>query len=201
MRRGLLAGTATLASVVLIGWSLALAAILRCAGTSQRVEADAILVLGAAVWPGESASPILYSRVQTAIELYEQGYADALILSGGLGQYPPSEAEIMRRLAASAGVPDEALILEDRSHSTLDNVRNAAALMRQRGWKSVLVVSDPFHVYRVCRMAEDAGLEPYPVPASDSPGWAIPRLRVYYTLRETLAVMAYEVGHIWRSWL
>jgi vancomycin permeability regulator SanA len=65
-------------------------------------RADVIIVLGSAVYPGERPSPSLNARVQHAIALYRAGYATHLILCGGLGTYPPSEAEVMRRLAASA---------------------------------------------------------------------------------------------------
>jgi uncharacterized SAM-binding protein YcdF (DUF218 family) len=61
------------------------------------------------------------------------------------------------------------------------------------------VVSDPYHMYRACRVGRDAGLTVYPVPAADSPTWTIPRLRAYYTLREVFAVMAYEIIRIWRQ--
>lgn len=190
---------AVLGMAALAAFGVTLSNVLRYAGASEPMPTDALLVLGAAVWPGERPSPILRSRVEAAVDLYHQGYAKQMIVSGGLGRYPPSEAEVMRRVAVAAGVPEEAIILEEASHSTLDNIENSAEIMRARGWTSVAVVSDPFHMYRICRMAEDAGLEAHPAPAADSPGWTIPRLRAYYTVREVLAVFAYEVQRLWRA--
>jgi uncharacterized SAM-binding protein YcdF (DUF218 family) len=186
------------AIVVAISFLLTLLAVLREARADARAPADVILVLGAAVWPGERPSPILLSRIQKGVELYHQGYADTLILSGGLGGNPPSEAEAMRRVAVQMGVPDAAIVLEDRSHSTQENIRNTAAIMAAHGWSSALVVSDPYHLYRACRMARDAGIDAQPVPAEDSHGWTIPRLRAFYTFRETWAAMAYELARLWR---
>src|SRR5574341_174736 len=87
-------------------------------GVDDARRVDAIIVLGSAVWPGGRASPSLAARIQHAIALYRAGYASHLILSGGLGGNPPSEAEVMRRLATNSGVPADAVILDDASHST-----------------------------------------------------------------------------------
>lgn len=188
----------TILLAVALFFLVTLASVLRYSRADTRAPADVILVLGAAVWPGERPSPILLSRIQAGVELYHQGYADTLIFSGGLGGNPPSEAEVMRRVAVQMGVPDAAIVLEDRSHSTQENIRNTARIMAENGWSSALVVSDPYHLYRACRMARDAGIDAQPVPAEDSHGWTIPRLRAYYTFRETWAAMAYELARLLR---
>lgn len=173
--------------------------ILTFARVDARAPADVILILGAAVWPDGRPSPILLSRVQAGVALYRQGYAPRMLLSGGLGKLPPPEAEVMRRIAVSMGVPDDALLVEDASNSTWENVRNSARIMAAHGWRSVLLVSDPYHMFRACRMAADAGLEVHPAPVWDSPGWTFPSLRVYYTVREAFAVIAYEILRVGRG--
>ncbi|MBI5651803.1 MAG: YdcF family protein [Chloroflexi bacterium] len=152
---------------------------------------DAIIVLGAAVWQGERASPALNARVQHAIELYKSGYAAHLILSGGLGANPPSEAEMMRRIAISAGVPADALILEDQSYSTDENLANAKRLMDARGWRTALIVSDPFHIYRAEIIARDLGIAAYGSGARNSPTYTLLFNRVWYTARESIALVWY----------
>ncbi len=154
-------------------------------------SADVIIVLGSAVWPGEHPSPSLYARVQHAIDLYRAGFAPALILTGGLGNYPPSEAEMMRRIAAGAGVPANALILEDKSHSTEENLANAQVLMDARGWHSAVVVSDPFHILRAELVARDLGIEAYGSGAGTSPTYTAPQMHLWYTAREALALVWY----------
>ncbi len=153
--------------------------------------ADAIIVLGCAVWPGERPSPALYARIQHAVALYRAGYASHLILSGGLGTYPPTEAEAMRRVAAQAGVPAEALVLEEQSHSTEDNLANSGAIMQARGWKNAIVVSDPFHMYRAELIAHDLGMEVYGSGAMDSPMYTDLGLRARSTARESIALVWY----------
>jgi uncharacterized SAM-binding protein YcdF (DUF218 family) len=154
-------------------------------------SADVIVVLGSAVWPGERPSPSLNARIQHAIGLYCAGFAPALILSGGLGNYAPTEAEMMRRIAAGAGVPADALILEDASHSTEENLANAKALMDVRGWRRAIIVSDPFHLLRAELMARDLGIDAYGSGASTSPTYTAPPLHFWYTSREALALVWY----------
>jgi uncharacterized SAM-binding protein YcdF (DUF218 family) len=159
-------------------------------------RADAIIVLGSAVYAGERPSPSLNARTQHAIALYQAGYAPYLILCGGVGGNPPSEAEVMRRLAASAGVPADALVLEDQSHSTEESLANAKKLMDVRGWRSAVIVSDPFHLYRAETIARDLGIEAYGSGASESPTYARANLRVQYTAREALALVWYYATRV-----
>ncbi len=155
--------------------------------------ADCIIVLGSMVWPGEQPSPSLRARVARAIALYQAGQAPAVILCGGEGTYPPAEAEVMRRLMAAAGVPAGSLFLDRDSHSTVENLRNAQAIMQAQGWRTALVVSDPFHLPRACLIARDLGIVARPAPALDSPAYTRRGERIRYTLREALALVWYGV--------
>ncbi len=166
------------------------------AQTDAARPADAIIVLGAAVWSGGRAGPSLYARTQHAIALYQAGYSSHLILSGGLGRYPPAEAEAMRQLALAAGVPEQALVLEDRSHSTEENLANSKALMEARGWHTALIVSDPFHMLRAEMIARDLGIDAFGSPATNSPNYTILEQRVYYTTREAFALIWYYATRV-----
>jgi uncharacterized SAM-binding protein YcdF (DUF218 family) len=104
-------------------------------------EADAIVVLGC------SPSPRLERRLERGVQLYRQGVAPVLLMSGG-GSGPVSEAEIMRRMALASGVPDSAVLIEPSSYDTLENARNTARLLRSRGWQTVVLVSDRTHLCR-----------------------------------------------------
>ncbi len=155
---------------------------------------DTLIVLGSQVWPGEQPSPSLRERTKRAIELYEQGYAPFMILSGGLGQYPPAEAEMMRRMAVAAGISDSTLMLDDTSHSTEENLAHAKQIMDAHGWRSALIVSDPFHLLRAKAMARDLGIEAYGSPASSSPTYTVFHFRVWYTVREAVALIWYTAS-------
>ncbi|MBI5031303.1 MAG: YdcF family protein [Chloroflexi bacterium] len=154
-------------------------------------QADAIIVLGAQVSRSGRPGTSLSARIDHAIKLYKQGYAPYLIFSGGLGTFPPTEAESMRRVAADAGVPASAMILEDESHSTEQNLAYSKKLMDARGLHSAIIVSDPFHLYRAEIIARDLGIQPYGSGAINSPNSVRPLDRVYYTAREAIALVWY----------
>jgi len=110
---------------------------------------DLIIVAGCRVQPDGSPSPALARRVERAVALWRQGQAPRIVLTGGLGTWLPSEAEAAAAHARALGVPADALLLEDRSTSTEENARNAAA-----AWPAqrVLVVTDAYHVFRAERV-------------------------------------------------
>jgi uncharacterized SAM-binding protein YcdF (DUF218 family) len=159
-------------------------------------SADVIIVLGAAVWPDEQPGPSLRARTERAVELYHDGFASHLILSGGLGRFPPEEAEVMRRLAVEAGIPSEALVLEKEAHSTWESMVYSREIMQERGWHTALIVSDPFHMRRSLLVAEAIGLRAYASPALNSPTHSSLPRRLFYTSREVLALWWYLVRHI-----
>ena len=80
-----------------------------------------------------------------------------LLLSGG-GDGPVPEAEIMRRMALARGVPEAALLVEAGSRDTVENARETARLLRSRGGRSVLLVSDRTHLLRAALLFRLAGL-------------------------------------------
>ena len=177
--------TATLLVVLAVGFIWLYAAIERQAYVDEARPAEAIVVLGAAVW-GKGPSPVLRARLEHAVALYQRGLAPVLILTGGR-----SEAEVMARLAEERGVPREAMILETEARSTQESVRLTGRIMRERGIGSIIVVSSPFHMKRALRMYRDAGFVAYGSPAANDPAQADPVLRVRYTLRECAAFIAY----------
>ena len=179
--------------------SLALAGLYVAVDRQARVDetrpADVIVVLGSQVRPDGVPSNSLYSRTMRGVELYKAGYAPTLFLTGGIGRFPPSEAEVMRRLAVGAGVPESALVLDETATSTQESMATLAGEAERRGWRTVLVVSDPFHMLRARQMARDAGLDAYAAPAFASRLHTVDRLRRFYTAREVAAlVWYYTVG-------
>lgn len=184
-------GLLCLVALIFIAFVVTYGAIDRRSALDDSAPADVILVLGSAVWPNEQPSPSLRARTERAIELYQQGYAPHLLLSGGLGRYPPEEAEVMRRLAVEAGIPQQALILDQEAHSTWESMEKAQEILEQEGWRTAIIVSDPFHIQRALLMAREVGIQAYGSPALDSPTYTIPSRRIFYTSREVLALWWY----------
>lgn len=110
--------------------------------------------LAAVGWPSER----LRRRVALAIDLYRRGAAPLLVLSGG-GAGPIAEAETMRDLALAAGVAESALLCEPHSRNTVENAVNTARLLRERGIRRMILVSDRTHLPRAALLFRLAGLE------------------------------------------
>jgi uncharacterized SAM-binding protein YcdF (DUF218 family) len=157
----------------------------------RATRADVVVVLGARVLPGGVPSPALRARIEKAVDLYHQGVAPRLLFSGGVGVNPPSEASVMRDVAVRLGVPAEACLLEEQSHSTEQNARFSSALLRSLGAHRVVVVSDPYHLLRARQYFRLHGIE-----AATSPALLTERNmraldRFYWTVREAFALLAH----------
>jgi uncharacterized SAM-binding protein YcdF (DUF218 family) len=126
--------------------------------------ADAAVVLGAAVWTREP-SPVFKERINHAINLYQKGRVRKLIFTGGQGNPgEPTEASAARDYALQSGLPASDILIEDKSHTTYENVLNAKQLADAHGIHTVLIVSDPLHMKRAMTMARDVGLLAHPSP-------------------------------------
>jgi uncharacterized SAM-binding protein YcdF (DUF218 family) len=126
--------------------------------------ADAAVVLGAAVFR-ERPSPVLRERINHAILLYEQGYVETIIFTGGLGDRDSlTEAEVARQYALARGVPDEAILMETTSTNTAENLANTKSLAEAQGVHSFLIVSTPVHMKRALAMADALEMEAYTSP-------------------------------------
>ncbi len=156
---------------------------------------DVIVVLGAAVGADGRPGKALRRRVAEGVRRLEAGAAPVLLLSGGKGGGVPAEAEAMRDLAlaagVSAGVSDEHLVLETESRSTLENARFSARIMRARGWRRALVVTDAVHLPRALLAFRALGIDAKGAAvaggARDQPVWTWP----YHLAREALAFLWY----------
>lgn len=125
----------------------------------QAAPADAILVLGAAAYDARP-SPVFQERIRHALDLYRRGYADTLVFTGGYGYGARfSESQVARRYAMREGVPADAILIETLSRTTYENLREARALMLERGLHRVIVVSDPLHMARALRLARRLGID------------------------------------------
>ncbi|MEO5885309.1 MAG: YdcF family protein [Candidatus Limnocylindrales bacterium] len=135
----------------------------------ERPRSDAIVVMGAAQYDGVP-SPIFRARLDHAIALFVDGVASKLIVTGGKADGDrTTEAASARDYAIAHGVPDDAILTEDRSRTTLASIRAVRALMRDAGLDSAVFVSDRSHMLRVLRMATDEGIEAYGSPTRTSP--------------------------------
>ena len=153
-------------------------------------HADAAIVLGAAVFR-DRPSPILRERINHAISLYQQGWVDTLIFTGGVGRNDEaSEAEVAAQYALDRGVPPEAILLETTSTSTLENLANAQELAESHSLETFLIISTPYHMKRAMAIASDLGMEAYSSPTQTT-RWISTRTESYFFMREVAALLNY----------
>jgi uncharacterized SAM-binding protein YcdF (DUF218 family) len=163
------------------------------AGRDERRTADAIVVMGAAQYDGRP-SPLFAARLDHAIALFHEGVAPRLIVTGGKREGDrTTEAASAREYAISHGVPEEAILAEDGSRTTLQSIRGVDALMDASGLQSAVFVSDPTHMLRVLRMAADVGIDAYGSPTRTSPLERDPAGRLDATVHELGALGVYFI--------
>ena len=143
-------------------------------------DADCILVLGAGVWNGGRPSPMLEDRLVRAIELYNMGVSNRLLMSGDHGRKDYDEVNVMKRFAVDRGIPSSHVFMDHAGFSTYESIYRARDVFKV---KKAIIVTQEYHLYRALYIAKKLGLEAYGVAAD---------LREYYgqasrELREVLA--------------
>jgi uncharacterized SAM-binding protein YcdF (DUF218 family) len=167
LRRALLAGGLVLVAV--LGYYLiSLYQVWSTGRSDQARPVDAIVVMGAAQYDGEP-SPQLAARLDHVVELWPQGLAPLVVVTGG--NQPGdrfTEAEASANYLVERGVPPDAILQEDAGGDTYESLRGTADLLAGRGLSRVLIVTDPYHSLRSRLTAEDVGLTAYvsPTPMS-----------------------------------
>ncbi|MHC4450830.1 MAG: YdcF family protein [Planctomycetota bacterium] len=180
LRHPRLAAVATVA-VLAVGFPLSQAWFF--GKSDYRRTADAIVVFGARAYADGRPSDSLRDRVRTGVELFHQGHAPLLLMSGGPGDGSVHETEAMRDLAVELGVPPAAIELDRAGLNTRATVANTRC-------PSVLAVSHHWHLPRIKMAYRQAGKTAYTVPAKE-----------LYVISQTPRLMAREVVAFWWYWL
>jgi uncharacterized SAM-binding protein YcdF (DUF218 family) len=179
-------------TAVLVIGSTALA-IWWTARQDARPHSDAIVVLGSAQYNGRPSS-IFAARLEHARRLYLEGVAPVVVTVGGKKSGDNfTEAEAGRDYLARDGVPAKSLLAVPEGVDTLESMRDVAAVFRQHGWQKAVLVTDPWHVMRAQRMADDAGIEAASSPTRQGPAVQTRTTQFKYIMRETAAYLVYRV--------
>ncbi len=146
-----------------------------------------VIVLGCGI-RGERVSVGLAKRLNKAYEYHEKNPDATIIVSGGQGpQEDIPEALAMKRYLVEKGVPEEKIIMEDKSTSTITNFRNSYSIMKEKGMStsSVVFVTNAYHVYRSSWYAKNEGFAEIAHLGTDIIWYTVP---MNY-MREMLAVL------------
>jgi len=121
-------------------------------------RADAVVVLGGGLQsplPPRTSVEVSEAgdRLLTGVRLMRQERAPLLLVTGGKVTFrqddpAPPEAEAARNLAIELGVPADLILMRDQARTTAEEVEAVDGLARQRGWRSVILVTSAIHMPR-----------------------------------------------------
>lgn len=176
--------TALFLLAVMLYSLLCAVSILQYAEPDEAAPADVIIVLGAGT-NGKTPNAVFRERLNHGIRLYENGYADYILITGGLTPgNEHSDAWIAGQYVLEQGVPEEAVLLEERSTITQENLQYAKEIMDSEDLSTAIIVSDPLHMKRSMLMAKDYEIEAFSSPTTTTR---------YQTWKSKLPFLAREV--------
>jgi uncharacterized SAM-binding protein YcdF (DUF218 family) len=121
--------------------------------------ADAALVLGNRAYLHGAPNPCLTGRVDTAVALAKAGQVPRIVMSGGVDTEDGRiEAEVMEAHARATGYAGPVL-REPVSSSTRQNLAMSTLVLQAAGVKRVIVVSEPYHLWRIEKLAQASGFD------------------------------------------
>ena len=178
--------TAALMVAVVLYLGVTFTQVWMAARRDEARPSQAIVVLGTAQYNGQP-SPVLKARLDHAVDLWRRKLAPVIVVTGGRkpgDQF--TEATASANYLLAKGVPDANVLREVSGKSSWQSLAAAANFLRDRDITRVLLVSDPFHSYRINAMADELGLDGHSSPTRTSPIAGTTEAR--YLLRETAAV-------------
>jgi uncharacterized SAM-binding protein YcdF (DUF218 family) len=156
----------------------------------------AIVVLGGGVWKDGMLGDESLRRTVRGIELYKATLASIIVFSGPARDDEPgrTEAEVKTQLALTMGVPQDAIIKDDRAYTTREESIHISSVLQAHDIHSILLVTESLHMRRSTYLFERAGMQVYPAPsdnfsvAATSPG---ERLQLAARILEETAALIY----------
>ncbi len=165
------------------------------ARVDDRDSADVVIVLGAAQYDG-TPSAVLGSRLDHAARLWRDGVAPVIVTVGGRRAGDSyTEAEAGRNYLTSYGIPPAAVVAIGEGRDTLESLRAVARRSGPAGWRTAVIVSDPWHSLRARTMADDLELAAWTSPTRSGPIVATRTIQARYIVRESAALLHYRLTH------
>ena len=163
----------------------------------EKAPADVAIVLGAAISDGE-VSPVYRERINHAITLYEEKTVDFIILTGGFGEGSyKSDSQVAKEYALSQDVPEERILIEEKSTITEENLEFSKEIMEENDLETAIIVSDPLHMKRAMLMAKDYNITALSSPTTTSMYKSL-KTKIPFLLREEFFYVGYCIVRVFR---
>lgn len=140
---------------------------------------DCIIVLGAGLRDGKP-SPMLKDRLDKGIELYQNGAAPKILMSGDHGRTGYNEVQVMKQYAIDAGIPSSDIFMDHAGFSTYESMIRARDIFEV---KSPVIVTQNYHLYRAVFIGKHLGIDCVGIPTDDFSYGG----QAYRTFREWIA--------------
>ena len=163
----------------------------------EKAHCDVAIVLGAATSNGE-VSPVYRERINHGIWLFENGYVDYLILTGGVGKgNKKSDAYVAKQYVIEKGVPEQVILIEEKSKITEENLEYAKEIMDEFSMDTAIIVSDPLHMKRAMLMASDYGIDAFSSPTPTTM-YKSAKTQFPFLAREVFFYIGYSIVRVFR---
>lgn len=143
-------------------------------------DADCILILGCGVRSDGQPSDMLSDRLKRGIELYDNGVAPKIIMSGDHGRNEYDEVNTMKSIALESGVASEDVFMDHAGFSTYESLYRARDIFKAQ---KIIIISQEYHLHRALYIADGLGIEAYGI-SSDYRAY---RGQGYREIREVVA--------------
>lgn len=158
-------GIITVSGVFMVNWFVKLSTKDKIIENYTNIkDADAILILGCQVKPDGSLSLMLKDRLDKGIELYKNGVATKVIVSGDHGREDYDEVNAMKKYMIQNEVPSEDIFMDHAGFNTYDSMYRAKNIFNVN---KCVVVTQKYHLYRSIYIGNALGMETYGVPAQN----------------------------------
>lgn len=125
-------------------------------------EVDCVMILGCGLKKDGTPTRMLRDRLDRGIELYQEGAAAKLLMSGDHGREEYDEVNTMKDYAIERGVPSEDIFMDHAGFSTYESMYRAKEIFKVT---STVVVTQQYHLSRAVYNGNSLGIDTYGVPA------------------------------------
>jgi vancomycin permeability regulator SanA len=183
----------TASALLFIVWITIIANVFIHSITDDKQKVDAIVVMGASQWNGRP-SPAFKERLDHALNLYNQGLGDYIILTGGIAAGEDiAESSVGKKYIVENGVSEEVVLIEESGRTSLESLQEVAAILEQRNMNSILLVSHGYHIMRIKYIATDLNIKnPHTSPVARPNG----QKDLEYMIRESMVLIVYHLSKL-----
>lgn len=120
---------------------------------------DVAVVLGNKVELDGYPSDRLKARLDKSAQLYNEGYFNYIIVSGGIGKEGFDEAKVMKNYLINKGIAEDIIIEDHNGYNSYMTAKNSKLIMDDLNVESVMIITQYYHITRTKLAFKKVGYE------------------------------------------